>query len=307
MSESPLSPTRASDAATRSTRRLLVGLDAAGSALEALSVAIDLAHRLQASIEMVHAVVPHRLGAALTEADLLAARRAVQLKLEASLPGSQLPFLAESRNLIVEAGHPAPVLLQHAAQPGTELLLLGGHRRRGLLDLRGTAHAVLARAACPVWVHVGEVRHVRHILVPVDLSAESLKALALACVWSENWGARITALHCFVPPELYYGHGYPVPGSTLVLERLRQEARAEFEAAMSAFAWGPVPHSVVFQEAFPASQILELQDRVDLIIMGTHGRTGLSGLILGSVASTVLREARVPVVTLRSADREWLL
>ena len=61
----------------------------------------------------------------------------------------------------LRAGHPAQVLLERAAVPDTSLLVIGAHRRRGLLDLRSTAHLLMSRAECPVWVQEGPVREVR--------------------------------------------------------------------------------------------------------------------------------------------------
>jgi nucleotide-binding universal stress UspA family protein len=289
-------------------RRIVVGVDAAGSAENAVSVSIDLARRFEAEIELVHAVpAAGHLGHATSTEDLDAARRAVRNRLEASLPGALLEHVAAEHHLVVQAGHPAPVLLERARAGAAGLIVLGAHRRKGLLDLKGTAHVVLARADCPVWTQEGPVREVEHLLVPVDLSEESLRALAAACTWAAAFGARITALHCFVGPDFYYGHGYPVPGPTYVIDQLRDDAEAGFRRQMEGFAWGNVPHELRFLEGSPAAAILAAQDEVDLILMGTHGRTGLSSVLLGNVAAAVLREAHVPVVTMRAPGRRWLV
>jgi nucleotide-binding universal stress UspA family protein len=289
-------------------RRIVVGVDAIGSADNAICAAIDVAHRFDATIEMVHAVESaHHLGHEPQAEDLDAAKQSIRTRLGASLSGALLPYVSEEHHLVVQAGHASQILLERAAIEGTDLLVIGAHRRRGLLDLRSTAHVLLSHAECPVWIQEGPVPEVRRILVPVDLSDESLLALRTACSWAGSWGATIVALHCFLSPELFYGHGYPVPGPTYVVDQLRDDARADFEAQMAAFAWGDVPHETVFVEASPAAQILEMQDGVDLVMMGTHGRTGLSRVILGNVARTVVGEAHVPVVTLRSAERQWLM
>ena len=115
----------------------------------------------------------------------------------------------------------------------------------------------------------------------------------------------MTALHCFVPPEMYGGH---MPdGPTYVVDTLREDTRQAFEEALAKHDWLGVAHAVVFHEGDPAAQVLAMQDDVDLVMMGTHGRTGLAGVILGNVAHRVVREAHVPVVTMRSPGRSWLL
>jgi len=287
--------------------RIVVGVDLRGGSDHAVAAAVDLAARFEADLELVHAVRPGRFGATADTEQLAAARHAVRIHLEASLAGAILPWLEGERTLVVAAGHPAEVLLERVRQPGTGLAVVGGHRRHGLLDLRNTTHSLMVRADCPVWVQEGQVRPVRRILVPLDLSAESLLALRAACRWAAAFEAEVLVLHCFVSPELYGGHGMPVPGSTHVVDRLRDEERAEFERVLAAFDWQGVAHETVFVEDTPVAQIALLQDRVDLILLGTHGRTGLSALMLGNTAAAIVKESRVPVVTLRSPERAWLL
>jgi len=264
-----------------------------------------LAERFHGVIELVHAVEPHGFSARVSPEDLAAAQRAVRLRLEGSLPGALFAAVDKPHQLVVQAGHAAAVLLERAAIAGTGLLVLGGHRRKGLLDLHKTAHLVMSRAECPVWTQAGPVRDVDSILVPVDLSEESLRALACATAWAAALGARLTVLHCFVAPEMYGGH--PQVGPTYVLDSLSDDARQAFDDALAAHDWQGVVHAAVFHEGDPAGQVLALQDDVDLVMMGTHGRTGLAGVILGNVAQRVLREAHVPVVTMRSPGRTWLL
>ena len=288
-------------------RRIVVGVETGGSSDNAVAAAVELARRFEARIELVHAVRPTRFGHEVEPELLEAARRAVRLHLEATLAGALLPYVSEEHHLVVAPGHPAAVLLERAEEPDTGLVVLGAHRRHGLLNLKNAAQNVIMRAQCPVWVQEGPVRDVRRILVPVDLSRESLEALATACRWATTLRAAVVVLHCFVTPELYVGHGAPVPGPTYVVDRLRDDARAEFEGAMERFEWGGVGHRTVFAEESPVTQVVAMQDEVDLVLLGTHGRTGLSALVLGNTAASVLREVHLPVVTLRAPGREWLL
>jgi nucleotide-binding universal stress UspA family protein len=289
--------------------RIIVGVDAQGAAENAINVGIDLATHFDAAIELVHAVhAPHPGWPEIGASDLEAARKAVRVKLEASVSGARWPYISEDHHLVVQAGHPAEVILDRAGIEGTGLIVLGGHRSHGMFNLGNTVKGVMAHAGCPVWVQTGPVKSaIRRILVPMDLSDESLQALTAARAWAASFGASLTALHCFVSPELYYGHGYPVPGPTYVVDKLRDDARVEFETLMAGLDWNGLDHQAVFVEANPATQILEMQDEFDLVVMGTHGRTGLSSMILGNVTYTVIREGTVPVVALRHPERSWKL
>jgi nucleotide-binding universal stress UspA family protein len=290
-------------------RRIVVGVDTDGSTDQAACVGIELAQRFHAALELVHAVPEaggHASGSAAAAA-LDAARHAVRVRLQASLPGALLPYVSEEHHLLVLPGQQGKVLVERAALPEAGLLVLGAHRRRGLLDLRSTSQYVLSRASCPVWIQEGQVRPVRRILVPVDLSAESLTALRHACTWAREFGAQVTALCCFETPEFTYAPDAPSPGPTYVVDQLRDDARGSFEKAMAAHDWGGVAHELRFEEQHPVTAVLAHQDECDLIMLGTHGRTGLSALLIGSVAGAVVREARVPVVTMRSGSRRWLV
>jgi nucleotide-binding universal stress UspA family protein len=286
--------------------RIVVGVDLLGESEAAIHVALDLAHAFGAAIELVHGVSPpHPLWPDLQPHDVEGARHLVETRLEATAAGARLELDHVPHELVVEpAAHAAELLLRHAE--GASLLVLGRHRRRGLLDLGSTARTVLAKADCPVWVQSGPVRVVRRILVPVDLSEESLAALRTACAWATRLEARLVVLHCFQAPELP-ALDAPVTGPTYVVEKLRDDDKQEFQHAMEAFDFGEVPHETLLAEEDPAQRILDLQDEIDLVMMGTHGRTGLSAAVLGNVAYRVIREGHVPVVALRDPARRWLV
>ena len=292
---------------TASAARAIVGVDGEGHADPAIRAAFKIARRLGLEVELVHAAeVPHLFWQHLEEADVGAARKATLERLAASLDGEGLAESGLDQRLVVVPGPPARALLERARELDARLIVLGRHVGHGILDFGDTVRAVLARADCPVWVQAGEPAEPRRILVPIDLSEESLQALALARDWAQAFGASISVLHCFVRPELGFVLGYPIPFPTSVVDSARDTAEEEFKGALEGFDWRGVAHEESFVEADPGTEILERQAEADLIVMGTHGRTGLSGAILGSVAVSVLREARVPVLAIRSATRAWL-
>lgn len=289
--------------------RIVVGVDVFGYAESAVNAAISLAERSDAELILVHAVPqPRALLPDHEPTDLDGARRAVQVSLEAHVSGARMLAGFGSENLVVaHARHPAELLLTVAEERSADLIMLGRHRKRGWLHPGNTVRGVLAHARCPVWVQIGPVRSLRRVLVPVDLSQESLAALTVARDWAARHEAEVVVLHCFVRPELFYGADQPAPGPTYVIDQLRQTAQEEFKKVMAAQPWGDLPHRLVFAEDEPIGRILALQDEVDLVVMGTHGHTGLAGALLGNVADGVIRNGHVPVVALRNPDREWLL
>ncbi len=299
---------------------LLVGIDEAGRSDEAMRAALDLSRRLGAELFAVHALPAHHEAHGLEEATALAgphadaaAERSVRDHLDTRLreivSDAGRSELDVSSLLRVMRGPAARVLLEAAREHGASTIFLGPHERRGLLDFGSTARAVLAKSSADVWVQPGRHAPIARVLVPIDLSKDSLHALRIACSYAACYEASITVLHCFVPLEVGYAPSasYPVPGPTYVLEEVRASARREFDRVIATFDWQGVAHDARFLEGRPASSVLEMQDSCDLIALGSHGRTGLSAVLLGNVAYSVLRESRKPVLAIRLPGRQFLL
>lgn len=137
---------------------------------------------------------------------------------------------------------------------------------------------------------------IRTILHPTDFSERARNALAVACAMARDYGARLIVAHVAPTPVMGFGQGViPVEGGEPPEVR-----RAHLDE------YAGVHDSLVVEkhllEGDPASEILRLADDVncDLIIMGTHGWTGLGRLLLGSVAESVMRRASCPVLTVRT-------
>jgi len=139
------------------------------------------------------------------------------------------------------------------------------------------------------------------ILVPVDFSETSLHAVRLAVkLVRSGTGGRVTLVHCGVVPYVDAGpFGAAVPG---VLVAAHDEMAAERMHALQRVAREEIPEGVpvrcLVREGFPPEEILAEAEsgKHDLIVIGTHGRTGVERVLLGSVAERVLRGAKVPVL-----------
>jgi nucleotide-binding universal stress UspA family protein len=139
--------------------------------------------------------------------------------------------------------------------------------------------------------------NLRAILVPVDFSACSEDAFLVACALARDYRAGLIILHVITPPPLVS------PGE---LERVLQRPdgyRADLEGRLRlVYAADSLPGvTYCVQEGNPAVEILEAarEARCDLIVMGTHQRTGLGRMLLGSVAEQVVRKAACPVLTVK--------
>jgi nucleotide-binding universal stress UspA family protein len=140
---------------------------------------------------------------------------------------------------------------------------------------------------------------VDNILCPVDFSELSGLGLRYAAALARRQGARLTVLyaHSFQPPPYF-----SVNELEALHQRLRDslgEARAALERFIAEHGAGPAEATVA--EGPPADVIRRVAEGAGagLIVMGTHGRSGVNRLMLGSVAERVLRESRIPVLTVR--------
>lgn len=145
----------------------------------------------------------------------------------------------------------------------------------------------------------------KRILVPTDFSDPSDAALDYARVLAGQFGATIQLLHVVEPPfeagafsnEVYLGN---IPGMCDTLIREAQAHVASRVRPADVARYGLRTEIITGQSA---ATILEyaLHHRVELIVMGTHGRTGMAHLFMGSVAEHVVRKAVCPVMTVRYA------
>jgi nucleotide-binding universal stress UspA family protein len=143
--------------------------------------------------------------------------------------------------------------------------------------------------------------NIQHILVPTDFSACSSYALDLAIQLARLLHARITLLHVVQIPYLVGdGSGMGV-GVALYAEQAEIEAHQRLAAYVQRVSDAGLESETIVDHATPFQRIVDHAEaqHIDLIIMGTHGHTGLQHMLLGSVAEKVVRLACCPVMVTR--------
>jgi nucleotide-binding universal stress UspA family protein len=142
---------------------------------------------------------------------------------------------------------------------------------------------------------------IRHILVPIDFSDSSKRALDYAVGLAQTFGAKLTLLHVVELPSYVTDAHAPVHVSMALRDYLQGHAQRELAHLPSEGSGAPVEIARQVVIGVPHQQILEtaVAEQVDWIVMATHGRTGLSHLVMGSVAERVVRTAPCPVLTVR--------
>lgn len=142
--------------------------------------------------------------------------------------------------------------------------------------------------------------NIRKILLPVDFSHADDQALVLASSLAQAWGAKLMIVHVEEPPLAYGGgemyYGLPEPRTADLVRML--------EAIVPKSPGVAFEHRLITGEPSEAVVRLAESENVDMIIMGTHGRTGFSRLLMGSVAEAIVRTAKCPVLTLKQPMEE---
>ena len=143
------------------------------------------------------------------------------------------------------------------------------------------------------------------ILHPTDFSRASAPAFRRAVALARACRAPLVVLHVMTPPSPFIGEGAPPSSYAELLILARRSAKRRLAAVLARARRERVRAQAIFAEGLPADGILRAarRARADLIVMGTHGRTGLSRAFMGSVAERVVRESRCAVLTVRTHGR----
>lgn len=148
------------------------------------------------------------------------------------------------------------------------------------------------------------MRAIQHLLVPIDFGKASDQALAIAMQLGKVLQARLTLLHVVQTP-LMTGLETGI-GIAQYLDDLQSQAQQSLARYAQRVKTSGLDCETIIELALPYQHIVDYAARqhVDLIVMGTHGHTGLQHMLLGSVAERVVRLAPCPVLVTRGAEEE---
>jgi nucleotide-binding universal stress UspA family protein len=290
---------------------ILLATDFSKPARRAVTYALKLAAVLKSRLILLH-VIKAPPG---FESWSPGARRSLEpLKTKALLALGRVARLAHENGVTAEhrllVGIPVDSILKVAEGTRTDLIIMGTHGRTGWdrLQLGSTAEAVLRKAPCPaLTVHASAVAgspvnphrvKLNRILVAMDFSASSEAALRCGAMLAERLKGEAVLVHACEPSRRSRF------GQTTGAASHRADRR--IQKAVSASWADQIVRDRIILPGNPVEVILDQAKsvRADLIVMGTHGRRGMSRLMLGSVAESVVRRAGCPVLTVKAGVRE---
>jgi nucleotide-binding universal stress UspA family protein len=281
---------------------VVVGIDGSDAALGAARWAADYAARSAGSLVLVHAV-PRLDWHFLTDAP--APAESQDNVADSVLGTAEVPVRAEHPDLEVRAAtvkKPVAAALQEASD-GARLLVLGAGTDDGILG----SHVIRIthRAPCPVLVWRAPVAHRTGkplpVVVGIDESDDSLRALTAAFDTAQILGAPVTVVHMWeISAAVGLGYSQGLMDWQL-LDLLQTQQRRRMEELVTPLA-EKYPHAHVneiFQDISPAKGLRDLSREAQLVVVGSHGRGKVAMSALGSVSQNVLYHAECPVLVVR--------
>lgn len=302
----------ASPARPAPVRTILAATDFSPTASAALQWAIELAIAHRARIVLVHALAPPIPPAASPDFVTLPPdfheqyREAALRKLAADVEMARSRGVEASSDL--DIGPASPLVLELATKHGADVIVVGTRGMTGLrhLLLGSTAERVVHGAAVPVLtIHPDDAdkhRRIRTIVVPTDFSDDAALAVRTAQrIFGPNDGeAKLILVHAYHLPVEFTALG-AVPLAPRLFADAADQARERLEQDAKPLREAGLRVETIAQEGYPPLVIEETarEAGADLIAMGTHGRSGLRHLLLGSTAQRVVQHAPCPVLTVR--------
>jgi nucleotide-binding universal stress UspA family protein len=197
-------------------------------------------------------------------------------------------------------------IADHASDSAADLIILSTHGRTGFARwlMGSVSERVLRVAPCSVLVVRGSNQApaplVRRVLVAVDLSDHSRRALEVAARVAERFGASLEALHVWAVP-FYADEG---TGRAGLLDRMRETARAELDAFIDGFIATAALRFAIERTVVSGAPTAAISEHVtsrhpDLLVLGTHGHGGVKRMVLGSVAEALARYASCATLVVR--------
>ena len=148
----------------------------------------------------------------------------------------------------------------------------------------------------------------KRILVPIDFSGHSKSALRYAISFARQFGASIDLLYVVEPTIYPADFSFGQVGFPNIEEELRQRASDELDVLLRTEIAGRVSAIKTIRSGRPFYEIIQQarEKKIDVIIIATHGHSGMEQILFGSTAEKVVRSAPCPVLVVRSGERGFV-
>ena len=304
---------------TLSIQNIIVPIDFSKMSVQAIQIAKQLARRFGASIHLAHVrhlnyapdfvapappIVPFSFVTYEQNAEQTALKELKEVASECGVSSATCDVLS--------GAPPFDEICRLAQTVPADLVVMPTHGRTGLkhVFLGSTAERIVQHSSCPVLVTRGSALQanngsrfrIKTILVPVDFSNCSREGLRYAIAFATEFGAKIILVHATYLGYVYSSEGtaiYDIPG---LQKAARKTAERKMRELVRSVNFGAVKFETAFTDGSPVIDICAFakDHDVDLIITSTHGFTGFTHVLIGSIAEQVARHAPCSVLVVPS-------
>ncbi len=307
-------------------RRLLVPTDFSRESVKALRYALSLAAEFGAEVRLLHVVDPEgEPSPAIIRLPLVTQPETVVKMAEKLLRSQaakfQIPISAET--CVVRQGKPFKTIVATAPEGKADLIVLATRAYTGIKHLihGSVAERVVQHSRCPVLIvrkrereflrgngrapGEHEMISIKKILVPVDFSKCSLVGLKYAVLLAARFRAALRLFHAINPYAKKIG-GERIPGETnSLMQAARTVARQQMERMTRSAILREISWEADIRVGSDVDGICAVASAadVDLVVLSTHGQSGLAHALIGSVAEHVVRYATCPLIVVPCKSR----
>ena len=297
--------------------RILFATDYSAGCLQAFRHSLEWAQACQAELDIIHVmgVLPGKeTNSSVANRYIAEQGKQAQAKLETLVAQAKERIPSVQCHLL--EGMPAEQITTFAMDSHADLLITGTHGSTGVnrIFMGSVAERIVCLAPCPVLTirsdekgatepgnvpEEGKRSVPTHLLVPVDFSDCSLAAFEYAAQIAKWFDASVTLLHALEPLSYSLDFNLTHP---IEMKQLRQKIETRLLELAEILKREGISANYQLGDKPAVETILKTsaETHVDLLVLGTHGRRGISKVLMGSVASSVLGRSFYPVLTVKS-------
>jgi nucleotide-binding universal stress UspA family protein len=304
---------------TLNIRNIIVPIDFSKMSVQAIQIAKQLARRFGASIHLAHVrqfnygadfvapappIVPFSFMTYEQDGEQTALKELKKVAGKCGVSSAECDVLSGARAF--------DEICRLAQTIPADLVVMPTHGRTGLkhVFLGSTAERIVQHSSCPVLVTRGNALQanngsrfrIKTVLVPVDFSNCSREGLRYTIAFANEFGAKIILLHAIYLGYVYSSEGTAIYDIPSLQKAAQKTAERKMRELIRSVNFGGVKYDTIFTEGSPVLDICTFakDHDVDLIITSTHGFTGFTHVLIGSIAEQVVRHAPCSVLVVPS-------
>ncbi len=291
-------------------KRILVATDFSECSRVALDICISASKCMKTKLYILHTIekFPHdyrHLLSSTTHSNMKQKLEEEAMnKIKAMLPEELLG--SEDIVPIIRFGKPLSEVIQFAKEKDVDIIAIGTHGRAGVdrIILGSVAERVVRKAHCPVMV-VRSRKYIgfKRIIVPIDFSDCSRIALEYAAATARAHRSKLTILHVYEESfiEPYVRAANTEEEAQEIIRGIEQVNEGKYDEFLKKIDLGGVEYDKLLRKGIPSNEIVETarEQQAQLIVVGTHGRSGIKHMLIGSDAEEVVRNAPCDIVVVK--------